>query len=91
MFLLLQDSTEQTARVLPQLTKLLSDTDVTVVGQAALLMHQLSKKEASRHAIIGSQDVVTSIVQVMGRSNDPDVQRNVAGALHHISGDRYWT
>ena len=75
--------------MLPELTKLLSDTDVTVVGQAAMLMHHLSKKEASRHAMIDNQDVVMSIIQVMGRSNDPEVQRNVAGALHHISGDRY--
>ena len=86
--MLLQDSTEQTAQILPELTKLLSNTDVIVVGQAAMLIHQLSKKEASRHAIIGNQDVITSIVQVIGRTIDPDVQRNVAGTLNHISGDR---
>ncbi|XP_065888120.1 catenin beta-1-like isoform X2 [Dysidea avara] len=83
-----QDSTEHTAQILPELTKLLSNTDVIVVGQAAMLIHQLSKKEASRHAIIGNQDVITSIVQVIGRTIDPDVQRNVAGTLNHISGDR---
>ena len=84
----LQDSTEQTARVLPEITKLLGDTDIIVVGEAASLMHQLAKKEPSRHAIIGTQNVVTSIVHVMGNTNDPDIQRNISGALYHLSGDR---
>ena len=51
-------------------------------------MHQLAKKEPSRHAIIGTQNVVTSIVHVMGNTNDPDIQRNISGALYHLSGDR---
>ena len=53
------------------------------------MMHQLSKKEPSRHAIIGTQNVVASIVHVMGNTNDPDVQRNISGALYHLSKDRY--
>ena len=52
-------------------------------------MHQLSKKEPSRHAIIGTQNVVASIVHVMANTNDPDIQRNISGALYHLSKERY--
>ena len=86
---ILQDSTEQTARVLPEITKLLGDTDITVVGEAAALMHQLAKKEPSRHAIIGTQNVVTATVHVIANTNDPDIQRNISGVLYHLSKDRY--
>lgn len=51
-------------------------------------MHQLSKKEPSRHAIIGTYNVVASIVHVMANTNDPDIQRNISGALYHLSKER---
>jgi hypothetical protein len=39
------------------LIKLLNDEDQVVVSQAAMMVHQLSKKEASRHAIMNSPQV----------------------------------
>lgn len=44
-------------RAIPELIKLLNDEDQVVVCQAAMMVHQLSKKEASRHAIMNSPQV----------------------------------
>ena len=88
-YLTLQDSTERAARVLPDIIKLLVDSDITVVGEAASLMHQLAKKEPSKHAIIGTQNAITSLVRVMANTNDFDIQRNISGALYHLSKARY--
>lgn len=44
-------------RAIPELIKLLNDEDQVVVSQAAMMVHQLSKKEASRHAIMNSPQV----------------------------------
>lgn len=44
-------------RAIPELIKLLNDEDQVVVSQAAMMVHQLSRKEASRHAIMNSPQV----------------------------------
>ena len=44
----LQDDADLATRAIPELTKLLCDDDQVVVSQAAMMVHQLSKKEASR-------------------------------------------
>uniref|UniRef100_A0A672SCN1 Catenin beta-1-like n=1 Tax=Sinocyclocheilus grahami TaxID=75366 RepID=A0A672SCN1_SINGR len=44
-----QDDAELATRAIPELTKLLNDEDQVVVNKAAVMVHQLSKKEASRH------------------------------------------
>ena len=75
-------------RAIPELTKLLTDEDQVVVGQAAIMVHQLSKKEASRHAIIGSQAMITALVRAMGTTNDQETNRCAAGTLHNLSHHR---
>ena len=52
-----QDDADLAQRAIPELTKLLNDEDQVVVSQAAMMVHQLSKKEASRHAIMNSPQV----------------------------------
>lgn len=36
----------------------MNDEDQVVVSQAAMMVHQLSKKEASRHAIMNNSQVL---------------------------------
>jgi len=50
----IQDDADLATRAIPELIKLLNDEDQVVVYQAAMMVHQLSKKEASRHAIMNS-------------------------------------
>lgn len=60
MFITLQDDADLATRAIPELIKLLNDEDQVVVSQAAMMVHQLSKKEASRHAIMNSPQVKLS-------------------------------
>lgn len=53
----IQDDADLATRAIPELIKLLNDEDQVVVSQAAMMVHQLSKKEASRHAIMNSPQV----------------------------------
>ena len=47
-----QDDADLATRAIPELIKLLNDEDQVVVSQAAMMVHQLSKKEASRYVTI---------------------------------------
>ena len=63
-----QDDADLAQRAIPELTKLLNDEDQVVVSQAAMMVHQLSKKEASRHAIMNSPQVSrTNAIRCMPR------------------------
>ena len=60
-----------------------------VVGQAAMMVHQLSKKDASRHAIMNSPQMVATLVKALNNSSDPETTRCAAGTLHNLSHHRY--
>lgn len=76
-------------RAIPELARLLVDEDRVVVGRAGHMIHQLSKKEASRHALMNSPNLISSLVHVAAsRPNDVEVTRNVAGTLHNLSHHR---
>lgn len=51
---MVKDDADLATRAIPELIKLLNDEDQVVVSHAAMMVHQLSKKEASRHAIMNS-------------------------------------
>ena len=53
---------------MPDLTGLLNDDDKVVVQQAAQMVHMLSKKVASRQAILNSPDMISTLVRAMGVS-----------------------
>lgn len=57
MKIVLKDDADLATRAIPELIKLLNDEDQVVVSHAAMMVHQLSKKEASRHAIMNSPQV----------------------------------
>merc|ERR1711963_221539 len=60
-----QDDADLATRAIPKLIKLLNDEDKVVVTQAAMMVHQLSKKEASRHAIMNSPQMVAALVKAI--------------------------
>ena len=53
------------------------------------MVHALSKKEASRHAVANSGPLMVSLVRVMDSSGDVETVRSIAGTLHGISSTRY--
>ena len=73
-------------RAIPELVKLLTDEDQMIVGKAIVMVHQLSKKEASRHAIMNSPQMISALLRaITGGTLDPEAARCAAGALHNIS------
>lgn len=83
-----QDDADLATRAIPELTKLLNDEDQVVVSQACMMVHQLSKKEASRHAIMNSPQMVAALVRAMTNTNDLETTRCAAGTLHNLSHHR---
>ncbi|XP_060757166.1 catenin beta-1-like isoform X1 [Neoarius graeffei] len=83
-----QDDAELATRAIPELTKLLNDEDQVVVNKASVMVHQLSKKEASRHAIMRSPQMVSAIVRTMQNTGDMETARCTAGTLHNLSHHR---
>ncbi|XP_046404872.1 armadillo segment polarity protein isoform X2 [Ischnura elegans] len=84
-----QDDADLATRAIPELIKLLNDEDQVVVSQAAMMVHQLSKKEASRHAIMNSpQMMVAALVRAISNSNDLETTKGAVGTLHNLSHHR---
>lgn len=80
-----QDDADLAARALPELIKLLKDTDKVVVSQAAMVVHQLSRKEASRHALSNSEPLVQTLINTLEHCNDIDTKKFASEALGSIS------
>lgn len=83
-----QDDADLATRAIPELIKLLNDEDQVVVSQAAMMVHQLSKKEASRHAIMNSPQMVAALVRALSNSNDLESTKAAVGTLHNLSHHR---
>lgn len=56
-----------------------------MISQAAMMVHSLSKKEASRHAIMNSHQMIAALVRAVSNSNDIETLRSVGGTLHNLS------
>ena len=83
-----QDDADLATRAIPELTKLLCDDDQVVVSQAAMMVHQLSKKEASRWAVMNSPQMVAALLRAMSNTNDTETICCASGTLHNISHHR---
>ncbi|XP_064421403.1 junction plakoglobin a [Latimeria chalumnae] len=83
-----QDDAELTMRAIPELTKLLNDEDQVVVNKAAMIVNQLSKKEASRRALMQSPQMVSAVVRTMQNTSDMETARCSASILHNLSHHR---
>lgn len=53
-----------------------------------MMVHQLSKKEASRHAIMNSPQMVAALVRAISNSNDLETTKGAVGTLHNLSHHR---
>ncbi len=56
-----------------------------VVGHAAMMIHQLSKKDAPLRAMVASPDLVQAVVKAMDVSADPELNKFTTGTLYHMS------
>lgn len=70
---------------IPELAQLLNGEDHVVVGQAATMVQQLSKKEATRLAIINSPQMIASLIHGINTTADTETMRCIAGTLHNLS------
>ncbi|MEQ2174984.1 hypothetical protein GOODEAATRI_013433 [Goodea atripinnis] len=71
-----QDDAELASRAIPELTKLLNDED------------QLTRKEASRRALMQSPQVVAAVVRAMQNTNNMETTKATASILHNLSHQR---
>ncbi|XP_008316055.1 junction plakoglobin a [Cynoglossus semilaevis] len=80
-----QDDAELATRAVPELTKLLNDEDQLVVSKAAQIVNQLTRKEASRRALMQSPQMVAAVVRAMQNTSDMETARATASILHNLS------
>uniref|UniRef100_A0A6G1S9S3 Armadillo segment polarity protein n=1 Tax=Aceria tosichella TaxID=561515 RepID=A0A6G1S9S3_9ACAR len=80
-----QDDADLATRALPELIKLLNDEDQVVMSQAAMVVHQLSKKQASRYALCNSASLVKALLQTLERSNDLETTKYTSEVLQSLS------
>lgn len=80
-----QDDADLATSALPELIKLLSDEDQVVVSQAAMVVHQLSRKEASCHALSSSTPLVKALLETLEHSNDLETTRYAAEIINFLS------
>ncbi|KAK6300431.1 hypothetical protein J4Q44_G00285290 [Coregonus suidteri] len=83
-----QDDAELATRAIPELTKLLNDEDQVVVNKASLIVNQLTRKEASRRALMSSPQMVAAVVRAMQNTGDMETARATASILHNLSHQR---
>uniref|UniRef100_A0AAR2L7V5 Junction plakoglobin n=1 Tax=Pygocentrus nattereri TaxID=42514 RepID=A0AAR2L7V5_PYGNA len=82
-----QDDAELATRAVPELTKLLADEDQVVVNKAALIVNQLTRKEASRRVLMQSPQMVAAVVRAL-QAGDLETSRCAASVLHSLSHQR---
>lgn len=80
-----QDDADLATRALPELIKLLNDEDQVVVSQASMVVHQLSKKQASRHALANSAPLVKALIHTLEHSNDVGTTKFTSEILLSLS------
>lgn len=78
----------QPARPTCSLVPILPSTPQVVVTKAAMIVNQLSKKEASRRALMGSPQLVAAVVRTMQNTSDLDTARCTTSILHNLSHHR---
>ncbi|XP_056108708.1 junction plakoglobin a isoform X1 [Rhinichthys klamathensis goyatoka] len=83
-----QDDAELATRAIPELTKLLNDEDQVVVNKAAMIVNQLTRKDASRRALMQSPQMVAAVVRAMQNTSDMETTRATASILHNLSHHR---
>ena len=62
--------------------------DQVVVSKAAQIVNQLTRKEASRRALMQSPQMVAAVVRTMQNTSDMETARATASILHNLSHQR---
>jgi len=83
-----QDDADLANRAIPELIRLLSESDAHTVQQAASIVNQLTKKEASCHVVLNNIHMVSALVRTATNSNDAETVRSAVGAMHNMSHHR---
>ena len=83
-----QDDADLANRAIPELIRLLSINDLHTVQQAASIVNQLTKKEASCHVVLNNTNMVGALVRTATNSNDAETVRSAVGAMHNMSHHR---
>jgi len=80
-----QDDADLATKAIPELVKLLNDEDQVVVNKAAVMVHQLSRKDASKHALIRSDPIVSALIKTIGYVDDSETTKCAASILKNLS------
>lgn len=59
-----------------------------VVSKAAQIVNQLTRKDASRRALMQSPQMVAAVVRAMQNTSDMETARATASILHNLSHQR---
>lgn len=57
----------------------MQDPDPIIVGHAASMVYDLSKRESARHAIMNSPDLVHAVIVAMANTQDEQTAKYCAG------------
>jgi len=80
-----QDNSEMALKAIPELLKLITDEDLIVVQQAAILFNQMSRNEGPRLALIQTTNAVQCLVDCLNTTADIETARSLVGTLYSVS------
>lgn len=80
-----QDNSETALKAIPELLKLITDEDLIVVQQAAILFNQMSRNEGPRMALIQTTNAVQCLVDCLNTTADIETARSLVGTLYSVS------
>lgn len=80
-----QDNSEMALKAIPELLKLITDEDLIVVQQAAILFNQMSRNEGPRMALIQTNNAVQCLVDCLNTTTDIETARSLVGTLYSVS------
>ncbi|XP_055353643.1 armadillo segment polarity protein-like [Paramacrobiotus metropolitanus] len=84
-----QNDAGTTVSMIPDLVQLLQDEDPEIVSNTARFLHQLSKDDANRQALMADAQVVTALIQTVhagaGKDNE-EIANSAVKILYQLSG-----
>ncbi|KAI6654937.1 beta-catenin [Oopsacas minuta] len=83
--LLYKTDTEITTQVIPELLKVLKDTNREIIEKASLVIATLAKKEASRNALLSTPLVLTALIQAIGHNVNDEAAKYSSSAISSLS------
>lgn len=73
-------------QALPELFRLLNDPNLSVIVNTTQILHQMSKKDATRQVIIANPQIVSKIIFLLSNAEmDSSLCLNTVGIIHNFS------